>query len=97
MSREDIQTRVIDTLVELFELPREALTPDARFVEDLDLDSIDAVDLAVKLREQTGKSLDEEQLRRLRTVSDIVELLVELMPSEAEVVGNARRGRHRRS
>ena len=78
MSRKEVQDRVVETLSDLFELPREAVTPDARFIEDLDLDSIDAIDLAVKVREQTGKSLDEEQLRGLRTVSDLVDLLVEL-------------------
>ncbi len=82
MTRDEIEIHVVETLAELFEIPREEITPNARFVEDLDLDSIDAIDLAVKIREQTGKSLEEEQLRRLQTVGDIVDLLVELLPEE---------------
>lgn len=78
MTREELESQVVETLAELFEIPREKITPNARFVEDLDLDSIDAIDLAVKIREQTGKSLEEEQLRSLRTVNDIVDLLAEL-------------------
>ena len=78
MTREELENQVVETLAVLFDIPREKITPTARFVEDLDLDSIDAIDLAVKIREQTGKSLEEEQLRGLRTVNDIVDLLVEL-------------------
>ena len=85
MTREELESHVVETLADLFEIPREEITPSARFVEDLDLDSIDAIDLAVKIREQTGKSLEEEQLRSLRTVSDIVDLLAELLNEEGAV------------
>ena len=43
--------------------------------DDLDLDSIDAIDLAVKLEERVGLDLEEEQLRSLRLVQDVVDLV----------------------
>jgi acyl carrier protein len=47
-------------------------------LDDLDLDSIDAIDLAVRLQDLTGKRVDESRLREVRTVRDVVEL-IELM------------------
>jgi acyl carrier protein len=62
-------------LVEEFELDPEAVTADARLYEQLDLDSIDAVDLIVRLKEMTGKKVPPEQFREVRTVGDIVDVL----------------------
>jgi acyl carrier protein len=46
-------------------------------VDDLDLDSIDAVDLAVRVEEKTGLSLTEADLKSIRTIQDIVDLIDE--------------------
>jgi acyl carrier protein len=46
--------------------------PEARLVEDLELDSLDAFDLAVKVEEITGVAFDENQIRALRTVEDVI-------------------------
>lgn len=58
-------------LVERFELDPADLKPDARLYEDLDLDSIDAVDLAIVIREVTGRKIDPQNFRRIRTVGDV--------------------------
>lgn len=57
---------------ELFELDSDRVRPDARLIEDLDLDSLDAFDLAVKVEEVTGIAFDENQIRELRTVEDVL-------------------------
>jgi acyl carrier protein len=57
---------------ELFELDSARVQPDARLVEDLELDSLDAFDLAVKVEEITGIAFDENQIRELRTVEDVI-------------------------
>ena len=72
MNRAEILDEISRTLVEMFELDPKIVTPEARLVEDLDLDSIDAVDMAAKLQELTGKRLSEEDLRGMRTLEDVV-------------------------
>ncbi|MDG1462055.1 MAG: acyl carrier protein [Gammaproteobacteria bacterium] len=62
-------------LVEEFELDPDTITADARLYEQLDLDSIDAVDLIVRLKEMTGKKVPPEQFREVRTVGDVVDVL----------------------
>lgn len=83
MTRTDILDRIRDNMVELFELDRALITPAARLVEDLDLDSIDAIDLIAKLQDLTGTRLEEKDLHRIRTVADIVEVVDKLINPES--------------
>lgn len=57
---------------ELFELDEKRVQPEARLIDDLELDSVDALDLAVKVEETTGLALDEQELPKLRTVEDLI-------------------------
>ncbi len=56
-----------------FEIDADDINMDAHLYQDLDLDSIDAVDLVVKLREITGKKIEPDAFKQVRTVSDVVE------------------------
>ena len=67
------------TLVELFELDPARVTPAARLYEDLEIDSIDAIDLMDRLRRQTGQKIVPEQFRTVRTVSDLVDTIHRLV------------------
>ncbi len=58
-----------------FDLPPEQVTPSARLVEDLELDSLDAVDLVVRLEQETGVEIAEEELKSMATVQDVLTLL----------------------
>jgi acyl carrier protein len=78
MTKEDIYPIMVDMLHEMFELDKSKITLDADLYSDLDIDSIDAVDLAVKLKELTGKRLRPEVFKSVRTVQDVVEALAEL-------------------
>ncbi len=60
-------------LVEMFEVPEEAVTPEAHLFEDLDLDSIDAVDLVVRLQDYTGRKIPVAEFKSVRTVGDVVD------------------------
>jgi len=62
-------------LAEEFDLNESDIVPEARLFEDLDLDSIDAVDLIVRLKELTGKKVPPEQFKSVRTVADIVAVI----------------------
>ena len=66
---------VVDVLRESFDLSEEALIPNAKLYEDLDLDSLDAIDLAVKLKNDIGVTLNEEEMRSLIEFSDLVDLM----------------------
>jgi len=75
MSKQEIFGRVKATMVELFELEPDAILLDAHLIDDLDLDSIDAIDMAARLQQITGRRVPEDALKSIRTVSDVVELV----------------------
>jgi acyl carrier protein len=72
-SKSEIQSQLCKVLAELFELPPEKITPGARLAEDLDLDSIDAVDMMAKLQQYTGKRIASAEFKSARTISDVVD------------------------
>ncbi len=82
MTRDEIFAQVKNQMVEMFEIDPVMVTADALLKENLDLDSIDAIDLAVKIEQFTGKRVDETSLRDVRTVKDVVDL-VERMATRA--------------
>ncbi len=67
------------TLAELFELDPARVTLDARLSDDLEIDSIDAIDLMDRLRRQTGRKISVESFRSVRTVGDLVQALHKLL------------------
>lgn len=78
-SKEQLTTWMVNVLHEMFELDKAKITPEANLYTDLDIDSIDAVDLAVKLKQLTGKRLQPEMFKTIRTVQDIVDALAALL------------------
>lgn len=90
MTRAEILHEISKTLVEMFQLDPKIVTAEARLVEDLDLDSIDAVDLAAKVQELTGKRLAENDLRGMRTIEDVVGVVEKMLNDPAsETIGEA--------
>jgi acyl carrier protein len=75
LTRESVLERVREILVESFELEPAQIRLDSHLIEDLDLDSIDAIDLAVELEQETGLRVEEQDLRQIRVVGDIVDLV----------------------
>jgi acyl carrier protein len=77
--RDAILAMLRATFVELFELDPDRITPDARLYDDLEIDSIDAIDLMDRLRRLTGRKIDSEHFRSVRTVSDLVDTIHQLV------------------
>ena len=77
-SQEEIYAWLVNILHEMFELDKARVTLDANLYTDLDIDSIDAVDIAVKLKQLTGKRLQPEVFKSVRTVRDVVNALAGL-------------------
>ena len=78
-SREDVFNTLREALVELFEIEPERISLDANLYEDLEIDSIDAVDLIDHIKRQTGKKIAAEEFRAVRTVGDVVEVVSRLV------------------
>jgi acyl carrier protein len=74
-TKDEIFEEVRDILCREFEFAPAEVLLESHLIEDLDLDSIDAIDLAVKLEERVGLDLEEKQLRSLRLVQDVVDLV----------------------
>ena len=75
VTKDEIFARVADVLMESFDLSPDQVRPEAHLIDDLDLDSIDAIDLVVGLEEETGIDVEESELKAIRFVRDIVELV----------------------
>jgi len=78
MERDEVLSRIKGYMVSLFDTPEEAITLDADLQKDLDLDSIDAVDLIVKLQEFTGQKIKPDEFKTVRTVGDVVNRIYDL-------------------
>ncbi len=78
-SKEEIFEEVKKILVEEMEIDEEAVTSDANLFEDLELDSIDAVDIAVRMQKFTDKKLPPEEFKKIRTINDVVEAVYGLV------------------
>lgn len=83
-TREEVLSAIADVLVAEFELDRAKLVPEARLFEDLDLDSIDAVDLVVRLQQQTGLKVKAEDFKAIRTLGDVADVIVNLAAEQAK-------------
>ena len=82
-TREEIFAILRDALVELFELSPERISLNANLYEDLEIDSIDAVDLIDHIKRQTGKKIAAEEFKAVRTVNDVVEAVYRLVQPAA--------------
>ncbi len=78
-TRGEIEAKLVEILIEMFELEAENITSEASLYDDLDIDSIDAVDLIVRLKELTGKKVDPEDFKEIRTVDDVVSAIEGLL------------------
>lgn len=83
MSRDEIFAQIRATLIENFEIDPGRITNEARLMDDLELDSIDAIDMAVRIQEITDVRVEEEDLRKLKTVGDTVDLVLRLSEQRA--------------
>jgi acyl carrier protein len=83
MNEAEILARIREIFEENFEIDPSRVTPDAHLFEELDLDSIDAVDLAIKLQEMTGRRIKPEEFKSVRTVGDVIAAVESLLATPA--------------
>jgi acyl carrier protein len=86
LSPDDVFRTIVNTLHDTFEIERERIQPMSRLYEDLDIDSIDAVDLIVRLKPLVGRRLNPEAFRQVRTVQDVADALCGLVSNDRAAI-----------
>ena len=79
ISREEILKELTNILVDDLEIEKSKIKPDANLFEDLEFDSIDAVDLAVRLQDFTKQKISPENFKQIRTINDVVDAVEQLL------------------
>lgn len=82
MEKQEILEKLRTALIEDFGLDESKVVPEARLYEDLELDSIDAVDLIVKLKSMLPRNVDPEVFKTVRTLQDVVDAIYNLIQSK---------------
>lgn len=76
MDRDKAFDIVSGYLAEEFEIPRQHITLKAHLYDDLDLDSIDALDMIAVLEDELGVEIEDEEVKQIRTVGDVVQFIL---------------------
>ncbi len=82
-TEQELFDEIVRVMGELFEIDPSTVTRESRLVEDLDLDSIDAVDMIVHLQNMIGRRIKPEAFKSVRTVGDVIDIIV-TMAKEAD-------------
>jgi len=81
-TRAEVSKKISSTLSDLFEVDPEAISESSLLYEDLDIDSIDAVDLIVELKSFTGLVIDPEDFKSVKTIEDVVNVVCKLLEND---------------
>lgn len=85
MTKQEIFDRLSTILHETFDTNPALIKSEARLYEDLDVDSIDAVDLIVRLKPLAGgKRLQPDAFKSVRTIQDVVDALYRLIHDSSD-------------
>ena len=79
MDKQAIQQHIARIMEETFEIAAARVTLQARLYDDLEIDSIDAIDLIVQLKPLAGRRLEPEAFKSVRTVGDVVDALYSML------------------
>lgn len=83
LDKDAIYAHIRQTLIDTFDVPAEAINPEARLVDDLDIDSLDAIDLLSELGEHTGIKVEPEQFKDVKTIADVVAVIQNLADAKS--------------
>ena len=78
-TKDEIFNHIKDILIKEFEIDAKKLTPESLLIEDLDLDSIDAVDLVVRLQNIIGCKVEPDDFKQIRTLQDMVDAIEKIV------------------
>lgn len=75
LTQEQVLEKLREWMEELFEIEPEDIQLESNLYSDLDVDSIDAIDLVVKIKELTGKQVKPEDFKNVRTIQDVITVI----------------------
>ena len=81
-TRAEVSKKITSTLSDLFEVDPEAISESALLYEDLDIDSIDAVDLIIELKSFTGLVIDPDNFKSVKTIEDVINIICKLLEND---------------
>ena len=81
-TRAEVSKKISSTLSDLFEVDPEAISESSLLYEDLDIDSIDAVDLIIELKSFTGLVIDPEDFKSVKTIEDVINIVCKLLEND---------------
>ena len=87
-TRAEVSKKISSTLSDLFEVDPEAISESALLYEDLDIDSIDAVDLIIELKSFTGLVIDPEDFKSVKTIEDVINIVCKLLENDTNSKSN---------
>ena len=79
MTKEEVFLKFQEILIKEFDIGKEVITPEAKLYEDLELDSIDLIDLMVKMKEYLSGKIEPEQFKKAVTIQDVVDIIYPLI------------------
>lgn len=85
MNKQELFLHIVGIMRDTFAIDPDIIKLESKLGEDLDIDSIDAVDLIVQLKPLLGSSLKPEAFKAVRTVQDVIDAVHEMMHSENEI------------
>ena len=80
-TKEEIYSKIKSVLIDEFEVEEEDISLDANMFIDLDLDSLDAIDLMVTLDKELEIEIKTEEMQDLRTIDDVCQFILSSVPS----------------
>ena len=81
-TRAEVSKKITSALSDLFEVDPEAISESALLYEDLDIDSIDAVDLIIELKSFTGLVIDPDNFKSVKTIEDVINIVCKLLEND---------------
>lgn len=81
MTENEIFEFLKNVLTDYFEIDANKITMDARLNEDLDVDSIDAIDMMSYIKKETGREIEPAQFKEVKTIRDIIDIIMKQMNS----------------
>lgn len=78
MTKDEVYTKLKEVLINDFDIEESDITPEANIVTDLDLDSIDAVEMIVKMKPYLNGKIEPDVFKNVKNIGDVVDVLVPL-------------------
>jgi acyl carrier protein len=75
MTEQEILAGLGEIVDEIAGVPADQVTPDKTFVDDLDIDSLSMVEIAVAAQDKFGVEIPDDELKNLKTVKDVVDFV----------------------